>query len=59
MQQIQSHDREADLEIQREIEMEFQMASMDKSRISALGQKLEKYGLFEKYQDRFFRLVNR
>ena len=58
IQQIQSHDRESQMEIKREIEMDFQMAAHDKSRINALGKKLEKYGLFEQYQDRFFRLVN-
>jgi hypothetical protein len=44
--------------VRREIEELFLAASRDASRIGALGKKLQHYGLFEEYQDRFFALVN-
>jgi len=39
------------------IEKTFLEASHDPSRINALAEKLKRYGLFEKYEDRFFALV--
>ena len=40
-----------------EIEKGFLEASRDPSKITMLGHKLQQYGLFEEYQDRFFSLV--
>ena len=40
-----------------EIEKEFLEASRNPSKITMLGHKLQQYGLFEEYQDRFFSLV--
>lgn len=40
-----------------EIEADFGAASMDPKRIDSLGKKLQKYGLFEEYEDRFYALV--
>jgi hypothetical protein len=40
-----------------EIEQDFRAASMDRSLIQDLGRKLQKYGLFADYEDRFFLLV--
>ncbi len=42
----------------REIDHLFRLAKNNKSAIPALGAKLKEYGLFERYQDAFFRLVN-
>jgi len=42
----------------REIDHLFRLAKNDKAAIPALGAKLKEYGLFERYQDAFFRLVN-
>lgn len=42
----------------REIRYLFGKAHDDKSLLPVLGQKLKEYGLFEYYQDEFFRLVN-
>ena len=42
----------------REIDQLFRQAKTNKSVIPALGAKLKEYGLFERYQDAFFRLVN-
>ncbi|MCJ8328611.1 MAG: hypothetical protein HRT89_10770 [Lentisphaeria bacterium] len=57
-QQINSRAHEIDLELEREIEMDFQVASIDPSKAQALGNKLQRYGIFEKYEDRFYRLFN-
>lgn len=43
--------------LREEIEMGFREASRDASKINNLGQKLQKYGLFDDYQDRFFALI--
>lgn len=43
--------------VRSEIEKEFLMASRDSSLIHALGKKLQHYGLFQEYEDRFFALV--
>jgi len=43
--------------VRRELEDDFLAASKDRSLINRLGQKLQSYGLFEEYQDRFFSLV--
>ncbi len=43
--------------IHHEIEHEFRAAQRDKSRVSYLGEKLNKHNLFEKYEDRFFALL--
>ena len=40
-----------------EIEAGFLAASRDSSLVSALGAKLQRHGLFEQYQDRFFSLL--
>jgi hypothetical protein len=40
-----------------EIEAAFLAASRDSSLISVLGSKLQRHGLFEQYQDRFFALL--
>lgn len=40
-----------------EIEKEFLEASRNPSKITMLGHKLQQYGVFEEYQDRFFSLV--
>ncbi len=58
-QAIQDRKHESKLEFEREIEMDFHLAARDRSRIQPLGQKLERLGLFSKYEDRFFSLVQR
>lgn len=42
-----------------EIEHDFQSAAVDRRLIQDLGRKLQKYGLFEQYEDRFFALVRK
>jgi hypothetical protein len=49
--------RQSQAEIAQEIEDEFRLASKNAARIEQLGRLLEKHGLFEKYQDRFFSIV--
>jgi len=43
--------------LRKEIEAAFLAASRDPSLVQDLGQKLQSYGLFEDFQDRFFALV--
>jgi hypothetical protein len=43
--------------VRREIEAAFLAASRDPERIGDLGRKLQTYGVFEEYQDRFFSLI--
>lgn len=43
--------------VHMEIEEAFLAAARDRSLIGGLAQRLEKHGLFEKYQDRFFALI--
>jgi hypothetical protein len=43
--------------VRQQIESDFLAASRDESLVGALGQKLQSYGLFEEYQDRFFSLL--
>lgn len=43
--------------VHQEIEAAFSATARDRSMIGKLAGKLERYGLFEKYQDRFFALV--
>jgi hypothetical protein len=43
--------------IRHQIDAEFLIASRDSSKINGLAQKLQEYGIFEEYQDRFFALV--
>ena len=43
--------------LRQEIETDFQLASRQPARINALGNKLQKHGLFSEYEDRFFALV--
>jgi hypothetical protein len=43
--------------VRDEIEREFKAAAHDASRIEALGRLLQRRGLFEQYEDRFFDLV--
>lgn len=40
-----------------EIEKDFADASLNRAKLSALGEKLQKLGLFEEYEDRFYALV--
>jgi len=47
----------ADGGLRQEIETDFQLASRQPGRISELGKKLQKHGLFSEYEDRFFALV--
>ena len=44
--------------IRDEIEAAFLAASRDRSQIKRLGVRLQQWGLFEEYQDRFFSLMN-
>lgn len=43
--------------VRDDIDCDFLAAGRDASRIAPLGKKLQEYGLFEEYQDRFFSLV--
>lgn len=43
--------------IRMEIENDFQLAGRQPARITELGTKLQKHGLFSEYEDRFFALV--
>ena len=45
--------------IREEIEAEFNSASKDRSRIDGLGKQLQKYGLFEEYEDKFYELIRK
>ena len=45
--------------VRDEIDDLFRAGLKDRSRINELGSKLQSYGLFEQYQDRFFSLVRR
>ena len=42
-----------------EIEEDFRAAARDRALIQDLGRKLQKYGLFEQFEDRFFTLVRK
>ncbi len=44
-------------EVRKEIEVAFAAAAQDRRLIAQLAAKLEKYGLFNEYEDRFFALV--
>lgn len=44
--------------VREEIEEDFQKAARNSSLVKPLGNKLQKYGLFKEYEDRFFALVN-
>jgi hypothetical protein len=43
--------------VRDELDGDFRSASRDSRLIQALGAKLQQYGVFEEYQDRFFALV--
>ena len=43
--------------VRLELESDFQAAGRNPSLVRALGSKLQRYGLFEDYQDRFFALL--
>lgn len=43
--------------VRMEIEAEFKAAAQDPERVKPLGRKLQQYGLFEQYEDRFFSLL--
>ena len=43
--------------INEEIEFLFSEAQTNKAYIKELADRLQEYGLFEKYEDRFFKLV--
>jgi hypothetical protein len=55
---IRVKQHETSLELQREIEMDFRMAQHDRNKVPALGDKLQRLGLFEKYEDRFYSLLH-
>ncbi len=57
--ELQERERAERPDPRREIEDEFQRAAVDASRIKALGQLLQRRGLFEQYEDRFYALVRR
>jgi len=44
---------------QQEVERAFMDAERDPSRLNTLGGMLQKYGLFEEYEDRFYALVRK
>ncbi len=46
-------------DIRRQLEADFTAAASDGSRLEALGNKLQKLGLFDDYEDRFFAMVRR
>jgi hypothetical protein len=43
--------------IREEIEIAFSEAGRDHSKIKELGAKLQKHGVFNEYEDRFFELM--
>ncbi len=43
--------------VREELDADFRAASRDHRLVKALGAKLQRYGVFEEYQDRFFALV--
>ena len=43
--------------LRERIVAEFEAASFDRSRIESLGKLLQKYGLFEEYEDQFYNLI--
>jgi len=45
--------------IDQEIEADFAAATKDRSRLQALGDKLQEHRIFDKYEDRFYRLLGR
>ena len=44
--------------VRMEVEADFSAAERDSTLVKRLGKKLQEYGLFEEYQDRFFALLN-
>ena len=48
-----------DQSIREKIETEFEAAALDRSRLEGLGRRLQEYGLFEDYEDKFYELVRR
>ena len=58
VREMESHRMFApDAGIRFEIETDFQLASRQPARITELGNKLQKHGLFPEYEDRFFALI--
>ena len=58
VREMESHRMFApDAGIRFEIETDFQLASRQPARITELGNKLQKHGLFSEYEDRFFALI--
>ncbi len=49
--------RQSPQQLEKQIEEEFRLASRNPGRIDHLGRFLAKYELFDKYEDRFFKLV--
>jgi hypothetical protein len=47
------------LAVRHELESDFESAGSDSSKVKALGNKLQHYGVFENYEDRFYELVRR
>jgi len=55
--QMLEDDRGVPRGVREEIDKDFLAAGRDASLIGPLGKKLQSYGLFDEYQDRFFSLV--
>ena len=56
---IQDKARSESLAVRREIEQEFMAAAVNPRQIRALGVKLQRLGMFEEYEDRFYTLLRR
>lgn len=57
MQHQLSSEARARQALRQEIELEFQAAARNPSRVTQLGDKLQRHNLFAEYEDRFFALV--
>jgi hypothetical protein len=57
MQDIQQQSRDRKAELHTRIERAFLDASRDASKLNSLADLLKEYGLFERYEDRFFAAV--
>ena len=55
--EISGSQTESATEIRKEVEAEFFAASQDHKHIDNLGKKLQKHGLFEEFEDRFYGLL--
>lgn len=59
LRDLQAREQEEGRGERREIELAFRQAAEDPARIAALGELLQRRGLFEAYEDRFYALVRR